>query len=90
MPLALEALPHLLALLDDCKDTQILNAACSALDHITNAAAKYARYLPSWLVLYSCCRAVMQTCSIQADADFVLAAGAMLEQPYIKLQRTGL
>lgn len=59
MPLALEALPHLLALLDDCKDTQIVNAACSALDHITNAAAKCAQYLPSWLLLYSCCCAAV-------------------------------
>lgn len=40
MSLALEALPHLLALLDDCKDTQILNFASSALDHITCAATK--------------------------------------------------
>eukprot|EP00892_Ulva_mutabilis_P001731 jgi/Ulvmu1/11559/UM079_0002.1 len=40
MPLAMEALPHLLALLDDCKDTPILNSACSALDHITSAATK--------------------------------------------------
>lgn len=40
MPFALEALPYLLALLDDCKDTQILNSACLALDHITKAAAR--------------------------------------------------
>jgi hypothetical protein len=42
MPVALEVVPHLLNLLDDCRDTEILNSACSALNHITCAAARCA------------------------------------------------
>lgn len=42
MPVALEVVPHLLNLLDDCKDAAILNSACSALNHITTAASRCA------------------------------------------------
>lgn len=40
MSVALEVVPHLLNLLEDCKDAAILNSACSALNHITTAASR--------------------------------------------------
>jgi hypothetical protein len=40
MPLALEAVPLLLSLLEDDKDPHILNSACLALNRITSAAAR--------------------------------------------------
>jgi hypothetical protein len=45
MSVALEVVPHLLNLLEDCKDVAILNSACSALHHITSAASRSARLL---------------------------------------------
>lgn len=44
LQVALEVMPHLLNLLEDCKDSAILNSACSALNHITGAAARCGPY----------------------------------------------
>lgn len=50
MPVALEVVPHLLNLLEDCKDSAILNSACSALNHITSAAARCAAVHLVWFI----------------------------------------
>lgn len=84
MPLALEALPHLLSLLDDCKDSQILNSACSALDHITNAAAKYGSGPCGHVV---CGTMHSKLGHLATAGNPCVAAGATLEQPYTRLQR---
>ena len=50
MPVALKVVPHLLDLLEDCKYSAILNSACSALNHITSAAARCAAAHLVWLI----------------------------------------